>query len=54
VQAVIVGNAPGGSAIAPSATTCYDNNNSASNPVTYSLSQNGGAGLNCSLSFQFQ
>ena len=45
---------PGSSPIPPSTTTCYDNNNSTSNPVTYSTSQNNGAGLNCALSFQFQ
>ena len=33
-------------------TTCYDNNNSAANPVTYSLPN--GNSLNCSLSFKFQ
>ena len=45
---------PGGSNINASATTCYDNNNSTANPVTYSLSQNNGAGINCSLAFKFQ
>ncbi len=45
---------PSGSAIPASSTTCYDNNNNSANPVTYSLSQNGGNGLNCALSFKFQ
>jgi prepilin-type N-terminal cleavage/methylation domain-containing protein len=45
---------PGSSAIVPSSTTCYDNNNNSANPVVYSLSQNGGNGLNCALSFKFQ
>ena len=47
-------NTPGGSGIAASSTTCFDNKNSASNTVQYSVSQNNGAGLNCSLSFKFQ
>jgi prepilin-type N-terminal cleavage/methylation domain-containing protein len=45
---------PGGSAIPASSTTCYDNSNNAANNVNYSLSQNGGNGLNCALSFKFQ
>jgi prepilin-type N-terminal cleavage/methylation domain-containing protein len=43
-----------GSAAPASLSSCYDNQNNASNPMTYSLSQNGGANLNCALSFQFQ
>lgn len=43
-----------GLAARANAYSCYDNGNNASNPTTYSLSQNGGAGLNCWLSFQFQ
>ena len=45
---------PSGNNIAGSGTTCYDNNASSANTVKYSLTQNNGAGLNCSLSFQFQ
>jgi prepilin-type N-terminal cleavage/methylation domain-containing protein len=35
-------------------TTCYDNGNVAGAMEQYSMSQNGGAGINCALSFQFQ
>ncbi len=45
---------PGGSAINPSSLTCYDNSNNAINPIVYSMSQNGGNGMNCALSFKFQ
>lgn len=41
-------------ATAGSATTCYDNNNVAGAVHKYSLTQNGGRGVNCSLSFKFQ
>ncbi len=41
-------------ATTPSSSTCIDQGGNASNPVQYSLSQNGGAGVNCALSFQFQ
>jgi prepilin-type N-terminal cleavage/methylation domain-containing protein len=37
-----------------SPTTCYDNGNDSTMPMQYSMSQNGGAGVNCMLSFQFQ
>jgi prepilin-type N-terminal cleavage/methylation domain-containing protein len=43
-----------GTAAGASSTTCYDNGGNASNPMQYSLPQNGGAGVNCVLSFQFQ
>jgi len=43
-----------GTAIAASNTTCYDNGNSTSNTFKYSMSYNGGSGLNCALSFKFQ
>ena len=36
-----------------STTTCYDNNNTTGTQL-YSLSQNSGMGVNCSLSFRFQ
>jgi prepilin-type N-terminal cleavage/methylation domain-containing protein len=38
---------PGGS------STCFDNNSTNGAPQQYSTAQNGGAGLNCMLSFQF-
>ncbi len=45
---------PSGTSATPgSATTCYDNGG-VSGPQQYSVEQNGGAGLNCALSFQFQ
>ena len=37
-----------------SATTCYDNGNSAGAKQAYSLSQSGGSGINCAVSFQLQ
>jgi len=36
-----------------SATTCYDNNNAATEPHKYSVTQNNGTGINCALSFAF-
>lgn len=36
-------------AATPSSTTCYDTTS-----LSYSITQNGGTGLNCALSFQFQ
>ena len=55
IDALSWGNTvPGYLAIAGSATTCYDNKNASSNPTTYSIAQNNGTGLNCSLSFRFQ
>jgi prepilin-type N-terminal cleavage/methylation domain-containing protein len=51
---------PGGSSylptgvIAPSALTCYDNGDSTANPTNYSITTNGGTGVNCALSFGFQ
>lgn len=49
-----VGGAP--SADAPSSTTCvdYSSSYSYSAPPEYSMSQNGGAGVNCALSFKAQ
>ena len=41
-----------GSALAASQYTCGDNGGVASNPQKYSLAQNSGAGLNCSLHFK--
>jgi prepilin-type N-terminal cleavage/methylation domain-containing protein len=38
----------------PSSLTCMDNNNINGVALTYSMSQNNGAGLNCGMSFQFQ
>lgn len=40
-------------AIPPTTSTCYDNG-SGSGAQQYSLSQNGGSGINCGLSFRFQ
>jgi len=42
------------SPVPASATTCYDNGNQWSTTRQYSMSQNGGAGVNCALSFRFQ
>lgn len=42
------------SATPGSATTCYDNGNAAAATQQYSMQQNGGVGINCALSFQFQ
>ena len=39
---------------APSSSTCYDNGNQWWTTQQYSISQNGGAGVNCGLSFRFQ
>jgi hypothetical protein len=40
---------------APTPTSCFDNNNSPTGaPMLYTFSQNGGAGMNCALSFLFQ
>jgi prepilin-type N-terminal cleavage/methylation domain-containing protein len=44
---------PTTAATAGSATTCYDNNNTVG-PQQYSMRYNGGSGVNCGLSFQFQ
>jgi len=42
-------------AVTASPTTCFDNNGSVSGTAqTYSMSQNGGSGINCALSFKFQ
>jgi prepilin-type N-terminal cleavage/methylation domain-containing protein len=43
-----------GNAAAASSTSCYDNGGNAAVTPTYSMAQNGGAGANCALSFQFQ
>jgi prepilin-type N-terminal cleavage/methylation domain-containing protein len=43
-----------GTATAGSSSTCYDNGNNAASPMRYSMSQNGGANVNCAISFQFQ
>jgi len=43
-----------GVATTPSATTCYDNAGSGGATEKYSLSQSGGANVNCALSFRFQ
>ena len=43
-----------GISTAPTADTCYDNSSVAGGVEKYSMSQNGGAGLNCALSLQFQ
>jgi len=48
-----VGTAPGNAATG-SSTTCYDNGGNASATMVYSTEQNGGNGVNCALSFQFQ
>lgn len=53
-EIVPVGTASSSTAAAASATTCYDNGNSISNPVVYSMSVSGGSGQNCALSFAFQ
>lgn len=47
-------NGPTTAATAGSQTTCYDNGNNAGTAQQYSMEQNGGAGVNCGLSFQFQ
>jgi len=43
-----------GVSVGPSGTTCYDNNSSATSIMNYTTGQNGGAGINCALSFRFQ
>ncbi len=45
---------PGTGAIQGTANTCYDNGNTAGAIQQYSVEQNGGSGMNCALSFQFQ
>jgi prepilin-type N-terminal cleavage/methylation domain-containing protein len=45
---------PTTNATSPSTTTCYDNSGNAGTTQQYSLSQNGGANVNCALSFRFQ
>jgi prepilin-type N-terminal cleavage/methylation domain-containing protein len=54
-------NGPGTGATTGSSITCYDNSTSADgqtasngNPQHYSLEMNGGANVNCALSFKFQ
>jgi len=47
-------SSPSTAATAGSSTTCYDNNNTNSATQRYSVSQNGGNGINCALSFKFQ
>jgi len=41
-------------AVAPAAYTCYDNNSTANTPRQYSVGQNSGSGLNCTLEIKFQ
>lgn len=48
------GTAPYTTATIGSATSCFDNGNTAGVQQQYSVEQNGGSGLNCALSFQFQ
>jgi prepilin-type N-terminal cleavage/methylation domain-containing protein len=43
-----------GAPVTPSATTCFDNGNQGWTTNHYSMSQNGGAGINCGISIQFQ
>jgi hypothetical protein len=45
---------PSTAATSGSAATCYDNSGVGGATQQYSLAQNGGAGVNCALSFQFQ
>jgi len=42
-----------GTAAPASSITCFDNGGTASAPMRYSLATNGGAGINCALSFKF-
>jgi hypothetical protein len=49
----VAGTGPGIAATG-SGTACFDNGGNAANPMQYSLTQNGGAGVNCALSFRFQ
>lgn len=44
---------PTTAATAGSSSTCYDNGNTANAIQQYSLSQNGGSGVNCGLAFRF-
>jgi prepilin-type N-terminal cleavage/methylation domain-containing protein len=53
-SAVYYYNLPTTSAIAGSASTCFDNGNVGGAAQQYSVEQNGGANVNCALSFQFQ
>jgi hypothetical protein len=48
-----IGPSPGTS-LGASSATCYDNGGNASATAQYSMGQNGGAGVNCALSFRFQ
>jgi prepilin-type N-terminal cleavage/methylation domain-containing protein len=48
-----IGQIPG-HGMTGSSTTCYDNGGAGSNPMYYSMAQNGGAGVNCTLTFRFQ
>jgi prepilin-type N-terminal cleavage/methylation domain-containing protein len=50
----IFGAGAGPATTAPSATSCYDNDNISNTAEHYSLKVNNGAGVNCALSFQFQ
>ncbi len=43
-----------GAAEPASATSCFDNGNTANATNQYSMEQNGGSGINCALSFKFQ
>lgn len=45
---------PSTAATAGSASTCFDNGNVGGATQQYSMTQNGGAGANCALSFRFQ
>jgi len=49
-----VAGASPGTVGAASSTSCFDNAGNTANPMQYSLAQNGGAGVNCALSFRFQ
>jgi len=49
-----VAGASPGAAAAVSSTTCYDNGGNASSPMTYTLNQSNGTGINCALSFLFK
>ncbi len=48
-----VGTATGSTAAAASTSTCYDNLGNTANPVTYSMSVNGGRQRTCSLAFEW-
>jgi hypothetical protein len=48
------GNGNPSNYVSGSPTTCFDNGGNSGAPFHYSVSQNNGAGVNCSLSFQFQ